>query len=415
MKRSVLFFIAVRHVLARPRQSLVSTLGIVLGVGFFLAIAGLMQGSQSDFIRRLVDTSPHITISDQFRQPHMQPVETMFAGGAIDLRSAKPATEPRGIRGYERILETVRAIPGARATPVLTGQAIVNGAGGNVGLVLNGMIPSQMRGITTVADHMVAGSVDDLSAATNGIIIGDALAKRLGASLGSTMSLSAGDGRSHFLRIVGLFHAGNTAYDEGQGFVSLRRAQALLDRPNRVNTVIVKLADPYQAQQVAAVLEKNSGYKSVSWQEATEDLMASLAIRNVIVYAVVGAVLVVAAFGIYNVISTIVLEKRRDIAILKSMGFLARDIQWIFLCEGVLVGLVGSLAGVLLGTLLMLALGNVTFRYPGSTEPYPLPVDWGAAGFLIAVSFAMLASALAALLPARKAATVNPADVLRGS
>jgi lipoprotein-releasing system permease protein len=411
----VLFLIATKHVLARQRQSIVSTLGIVLGVAFFLAIAGLMQGSQSDFIRRLIDTSPHITISDEFRLPRPQPVDTMYASGAVDLRSAKPATEPRGIRGYERILEMLRAIPGTRASPVLSGQALVRIAGTDVAVTLSGMIPSQVRDVTVIADDMVAGSIDALAADTNGVIIGDALAKRLAIGVGGTMSLAAGDGQPHFLQVVGLFHTGRMNYDESQAFLNLKRVQSLLGRPARVNSIIVKLADPYQARAIASRIERSAGYKSVSWQEATEDLMASLAIRNVIVYAVVGAVLVVAALGIYNVISTTVMEKRRDIAILKSIGFRARDIQLIFLFEGLLLGIAGSVLGLMLGAALMWSLGKVTMKYPGTSEDYPLPVDWSIFVFLIGLAFAMGASLSAAFLPARKGARVNPAEILRGS
>jgi len=412
---ATLLRIALKHVLARRRQSVVSTLGIILGVAFFLAIAGLMQGSQSDFIRRLIDSSPHITISDDFRQPRAQPVETVFGAGAVELRGAKPATEPRGIRGYERILEALRAIPGTRASPVLGGQALVRIGGTDVAVALSGMIPSEVNDVTVIAEDMVAGSIDALEANTNGIIIGDVLAKRMALSLGGVVSLSVGDGQAHFLQIVGLFHTGRMNYDESQAFLNLKRAQSLLQKPNRVNSIIVKLSDPYQARAVAAQVEASGGYKSVSWQEATEDLMASLAIRNVIVYAVVGAVLVVAALGIYNVISTTVMEKRRDIAILKSIGFHGRDIQIVFLFEGLLLGIAGSAVGLVLGAGLMWALGRVTMKYPGSSEPFALPVDWSLWVFLLGLSFALGASLFAAFLPARKGAAVNPAEILRGA
>ncbi len=143
--------------------------------------------------------------------------------------------------------------------------------------------------------------------------------------------------------------------------------------------------------------------------------MASLAIRNVIVYAVVGAVLVVAALGIYNVISTIVMEKRRDIAILKSIGFHGRDIQLVFVMEGLLLGIAGSAVGLIFGAGLMWLLGRVTMKYPGSSEPIALPVDWSLWVFLLGLAFAMGASLFAAFLPARKVARVNPAEILRGA
>jgi lipoprotein-releasing system permease protein len=219
----------------------------------------------------------------------------------------------------------------------------------------------------------------------------------------------------HTFKIVGLFHTGRANYDDTQAFADLKRVQALLHRPNRANTIIVKLDDPYQAQAVAAEIEGRFGYKSVSWQEANEDLMSTLTTRNVIMYTVVSAVLVVAAFGIYNVISTVVLEKQRDIAILKSIGFRARDIRRIFLIQGFLLGLAGSAVGLPFGAALMWALMQVKLKFPGSTDAVPLPIGWSWQQFAIAAAFAVAAALSAGFLPARKGARVHPVDILRGA
>jgi lipoprotein-releasing system permease protein len=132
-------------------------------------------------------------------------------------------------------------------------------------------------------------------------------------------------------------------------------------------------------------------------------------------YTVVSAVLVVAAFGIYNVISTVVMEKRRDIAILKSMGFRARDIQVVFVLEGLILGIAGSIFGLLLGAAFMYGLGRIVMKFPGASEPLRMPMDWSVLQFVIAAAFAMAAALLAAFLPARRGASVHPAEILRGS
>ena len=203
--------------------------------------------------------------------------------------------------------------------------------------------------------------------------------------------------------------------DEGQAFVLLKRAQALLGRENRVNRVIIQLADPYDARSTAQTIEAATGYKSVSWVEASEDILSLLLVRNVIMYSVVSAILVVAAFGIYNTISTIVMEKTRDIAIMKAMGFHARDLERIFLLEGVIVGVLGSALGVLLGLVLMQVLGQVAIRPPGVSEVVHLPVWWGAEQYALAILFAMLSCLAASYLPARRAGSVHPVDILRGA
>ena len=407
--------IALKHLLARRRQSLVSLSGIVLGVAFFLAVSSLMQGSEHDFIRRLVDNSPHITIQDEFRYARLQPVQQLYPEGAIEIRRVKPLTETRGIRGYPQILDDLRTLPALRASPVLVGQALVSFAGKDIAVSLNGMIPAEVNDVTTIPNYMVAGSVDALIANPDGIVLGDALVHKLSLALGENVTVTAPTGEVHTFKILGLFHTGRADYDNTQTFADLKRVQALLKRLNRANTIILKLSDPQRAHVMADEIERRFGYKSVSWQEANEDLMSTLTTRNIIMYTVVSAVLIVAAFGIYNVISTVVLEKQRDIAILKSMGFRARDIRHIFLIQGVLLGLAGSAVGLPLGAGLMLGLMQIRLKFPGSSDPVPLPIDWNWPQFAIAAGFAMCAALCAGLLPARKAASVQPVDVLRGA
>lgn len=409
------FSIAIRHLFARKRQSLVSIMGIVLGVAFFLAISSLMQGSESDFIRRLVDNTPHITVMDEFREPRVQPVFETFPAGAVEIRRVKPLTETRGIRGYEQLLAHLRQQKGLLASPVLQGQALVSFAGRDVAITLNGMVPAEVKGVTTIEDDMIEGSIDDLIANPDGIVIGAELARKLSLTLGENITVAAPNGQTRAFKILGVFRTGRASYDESQTFAAIKRVQALLDRANRANSIIIKLPDPYSARDVAARIESSAGYKSVSWQEASEDIMNTLAIRNIIMYTVVSAVLVVAAFGIYNVISTVVMEKQRDIAIMKSMGFRAGDMQQVFVIQGALLGLMGNLLGLPLGCAIMAGLMRITLKPPGSTEAVQMPIDWGWPQFVIAGAFAFAAAVAAAYLPARKAARVQPVDILRGS
>lgn len=406
--------IALKHILARKRQSIVSLSGIVIGVAFFLAISSLMQGSQNDFIERLVDTAPHITVSDEYRDADIQPVTQRFPDAAIELRSVKPQYETRGIRGYRQILADLKAMPGVRASAVQSGQAILSFAGRDTSINLSGVIPADLRDVTTIAEDMVEGSVDDLISNRNGIIVGAELLRKQSLSYGDTITLAASTGQVRSFKIVGVFRTGRADYDEVQAFADIKRVQAMMDRANRANSIIIKLDDPNKAQVMAADLEARIGYKSVSWQEATEDLLSTLVIRNIIMYSVVSAVLIVAAFGIYNVISTIVMEKQRDIAILKSMGFRARDIRRIFLIQGALLGFAGVIAGIPFGCGLMYALMQIEFKPPGLTEPVGMPLDWGLSQFVIAGGFAFFSALFASYLPARKGAAVMPIHILRG-
>jgi len=413
--RAVLSAIALRHLLARPRQTLVSLMGIVLGTAFFLGISAMMQGSEADFIRRLIDNSPHITIQDQYRNPRLQPMAQLFPGAMIQMHRIKPETETRGIRNYLQALDFLRDIKGVKASPMLSGQGLVSFAGKDEALSLNGMIPNDINSVSTIGSYITEGSIKDLAGNSDGIIIGSELARILSLERGQSITVSAATGQRHTFKIVGIFHTGRAAFDQSQVFLALKRVQSLLNRPNRANQIIVKLENPNTAQTLAARVEAQLGYKSVSWQEASEDIMSTLKLRNIIMYSVVSAVLLVAAFGIYNVISTVVMEKRRDIAILKSMGFHARDIQTIFLLEGVLLGGFGCLLGLPLGAAIMYALGRLQFKFPGSTQLTGMPIDWSWQQFAIAGAFALAAATGAALLPAHKAAGLKPVDILRGA
>lgn len=409
---NLLLSIALKHLLSRKRQSLVSLLGIILGTGFFLAISSLMVGSEKDFLRRLVDNSPHITISDDFRSPRIQPAEKGLA--AIEIRNVKPFRETRGIRGYGEILDFLRSTPGTQASEMLIGQGLVTFAGKDTGVTLNGVIPEDLRLVSTIEQYLISGKVDDLITNPDGVLLGSELAKNLAIKKGDIFTVVGPSGTVRNLKVLGIFRTGRRSYDETQAFIHITRAQSLLDRVNRINSIIVKIPKPSEALSLSREIEKRFMYKSISWQEASEDLLSTFKIRNTIMYTVVSAVLIVAAFGIYNVISTVVLEKQRDIAILKSIGFEPNDILQIFLLQGIILGLVGCAFGLPFGMGLMGALMSIKFTPPGSTQVVGMPIDWGVWQFLIAISFALGASILAAYLPARKAASVNPVEIIRG-
>ena len=407
--------VALAHLVHRRRSTLVSLMGITLGVGFFLAVSALMRGSEKDFIKRLIDNSAHITVMDQYRAPRVQPAELRWPGAVVAISNVKPQVETRGIRGYRSKLDEIEAIPGVRIAPVLHGSAVLTFAGQQQGVSLSGVVPARMKTVSTIGEKMVVGTLDDLAAASNGIIIGQGLADKFQLRVGSAVSVVSGSAGSRTMKVVGIFRTGNAGYDEGETFTLLKRAQVILERPNRVNRFIIQLADPQSAREVASRIERSIGYKSVSWIEASEDILSLLLVRNIIMYSVVSAILVVASFGIYNTISTIVMEKTRDIAILKSMGFRAREIQRIFVLQGSIIGTLGSSFGLLLGFAMMHVLEQIELKPPGVSDVVHLPVWWGPEQYLLAAGFAMLSCVGAAYLPARRAGRLQPVDILRGA
>ena len=227
------------------------------------------------------------------------------------------------------------------------------------------------------------------------------------------MAATSARGGTRSLKVVGLFERGRGQLGSSSGYVLLREAQSLTGRPFVINRIGVRLDDPYIADAVARRIEARYGYKAESWQERSADFLSLLLTRNIIMYTVVSAILLVASFGIYTVVSNSVADKQRDIAILRSMGFSAGDLQWIFVAEGMALACIGVVAGWALGFTLMQILGSLEFPIRGRIET--LPLDRSFIQYAVSAAASLTSAIIAAWIPARKAARVDPVDILRGA
>lgn len=409
---SLVFEIALTHIRSRARQTAVAVAGVATGVGFSIMMASLMVGSQDDFMRQLIDALPHIAVSDERRDPPRQPAETEFA--AAQIFGLTPEERRKGIKNP---LATMAALEGwvpGEVAPSTKTQGIIRYAGRDVAVSITGIDPLREPRVSALPRHMRGATIAALYRATNAIILGDRLAQKLGARVGANITVQTSEGVQIGAQVVGLFHSGVRSVDESSAYVLLKTAQILSKQTGLINELRVRVADPMAAGTVAQRIEQQTGYKSVSWQEAHEELLSSFVIRNVIMYTVVGAILLVASFGTYNIISTITHEKARDIAIMKSLGLRERTVRTIFVLEALIIGLAGALAGFLLGYILCLLLGTVEIRSP-FMDTNRLPLVYEPLHYLIAGGVALLSSFAAGYAPARKAARVHPVDIIRGA
>jgi lipoprotein-releasing system permease protein len=356
-------------------------------------------------------------MKDEFRRPDLQPVELAFAGGAVEVRGVKPRDTVRGIREAGAKLAAIEAMPGVAVAPMLRGPALLRYGARDTSVSIGGIDPERERRVTNIEKDMTEGRLEDLRSTANGVIVGIGVAQRLGAKVGDTVTAISPAGVTQPFRIVGIIATGVTAIDASEAYVLLRLAQVLLDRPNVINSLRIRLDDVREAEPLARRLESVFRYRTESWEESNRNILGLFVIQNAIMYSVVGAILLVAAFGIYNIISTVVHEKARDIAILKSLGFRAADIQRIFVLEGAIVGVAGAIAGWGVGIGLIEALAQVRFDQVG-------PVIQGRSGFLLArewwpylagAVFALVAATVAAFIPARRASRLNPVEIVRGA
>jgi len=411
----LLIDIALAHLRNRKRQTVVSLLGVSLGVGFFIAIAAMMQGFQSYFIEKVIDVAPHIEMKDEYRSPPPQPVEKLYAGGAIGLTGVKPKDEPRGIKQARAKVAELDRLPGVQASGYLTGEIILRYGAKDVSGSIVGIEPEREREVSKIEEDLVAGKLDNLYSTANGLLIGEGLARKLAAEMGDTVTALSPAGVILKMKIVGVFSTGIVELDNFRVYALLKKVQVLQDRPNVINRIRLRLDDVDQAESMARRIERRYGYRSESWQEANQNVLGIFVIQNGIMYSTTGAILLVAAFGIFNIISTVVLEKTRDIAILKSLGFTSGDVEWIFVAEGLLVGVAGALLGWALGYAMSRGLGAVQFEIEGFIRSEGFILDYNPWHYAISAVMAILAATFAAYLPARKAARVYPVDIIRSA
>ncbi len=407
--------IALQHLLHRRRQTLVSLLGVALGVAFFIAISAMMQGFQRDFVARIIDVQPHIIIKDEVREAPMQPVERAYPGGAVSLRGLKPMEEVRGIRGARNILATLEDLPGVHVAPALSGNLLLRFGGKDLSVNVTGIDPARERKVTHIEKDLLSGSLDALYTTSNAIILGEGVAKKGGIRSGDLISAVSPVGVVLKMKVVGIFSSGITLMDNFDTYVLLKKAQVLQNRTNVVNRVNLRLDDVELAAPLAAQVERQFGYRSEPWQEQSRNVLGIFVIQNAIMYSTVGAILIVACFGIFNVISTVVFEKTKDIGILKSIGFRDRDIRRIFVTEGLIVGVIGTVIGWGLGWGLIEFMASLHFEMEGFVRAqgfilYRTPVH-----YMVSAAMAIASATLAAWVPARRASRLNPVDIVRGS
>ena len=241
--------IALGHLRRRRRQTLVSILGVALGVGFFVAVNALMRGFQQYFVAQIIDVAPHVVMKDEFRRPGVQPVHRRLLSGP---RSPSPASSRgpsrAGIRNARAKIEAIEALPGVAVAPTLTGQAILRYGTRDVTATILGIEPERERRVTNIEKDLIHGRLADLRSSANALILGVGIADRLGAAVGNSVSVISPVGVTQLMKIVGLVQTGITSIDTSQGYALLKTAQVLQDRVNIVNQIRMRVDDVTRAE-----------------------------------------------------------------------------------------------------------------------------------------------------------------------
>lgn len=418
MRLLPLFKIARRHLGHSLFRTALSVTGVAIGDCFMVLLAALMAGFEAKFVDETVESSPHVTVLDEFRDPPDEFAGWLSerTGGVVSVASAHPRERLYRIKKPYETLAAIEARPGVAAAALnVVGTAILNFGNREVGAALVGIDPEAQDRVVATDTYMTEGSLSELHSASGAIVLGSGLAERLGVRRGDTIGAALRSGGSaRALRVVGVFKTGIVPVDAVRAYTLVGLSQQLLGLGRDVNRIVVRLDDHTQAQDVAADLEAAVGYRSESWQEQNESFLSLFNIQTVITYVVTSGITIVAAFGILNVLIMLVLEKLPEIAMLKSMGYTAADVTVVFLVEGLAIGFMGVVFGSIGGYWLQQALTTVPIPMKGLIEIEHLIFVDPLRVYLIAAGVSFASTIFASCVPALRAGRLDPVVTLRG-
>jgi len=270
--------------------------------------------------------------------------------------------------------------------------------------------------LSNIKDNIIEGLPEDLNNNSNGILLGSGLAKKMSLSVGDRVQISTINGSVFPLKIVGIYQSGIAEIDNIQSFANLKTVQRILGEvQNYITDINVKLYDIEKAVGMATQLESQFDIKATDIKEANAQFETGSNIRNLITYAVSITLLIVAGFGIYNILNMLIYEKMKDIAILKATGFSGTDVQLIFMSQALIIGIVGGLLGLIIGYGLSVLIDNTPFETDALPTITTYPVNYNPLYYLIGFVFAFISTFVAGYLPSNKAKKIDPVRIIRGT
>lgn len=409
MRLPVNFEIASTHVLKGIRQTFVAALGVSLGVALYLFMNSLDSGF-SEFSRdNIFESNAHLKI---YRDDALsQPLASNQPEKISVIVNPQITTASKSLINPEALLQNVKDEPYITNAIMQVdytvfynkGKTQVKGTGIGVDILeYNNMFNTQ--------DKMVAGNLQALDSDLNGVIIGTGLSEKLSLNLGDNVSMSSSYGVNKVLRVVGIFEFGNKQLDETRSYVNISTAQQFLkESPSYVNTIYANTVDSEKTSFYADLLSQITEYSVEDWKTTNEDILSQDNTRETMLNAISSSILVLAGFIIFNILSSTISQKIDDIAILKATGFTGRDVITIFIIEALMMGIIGTLVGLALGSVLIFALSKV---YMGGPVGY-FPIDFQFPLYVQSFFLGVLMTLLAGYFPSRKASHVDPVDIFR--
>ena len=411
--------IALRHLTGKRRQMALVIAGVAVGSMVMILTFGLAEGVITDIKNKIIDISPLITIKGEKVEgkPRLLMSSSPYSGNHFEIVSRIVPDEKKEVKPYTEVVSLVDELPGIDAvSPFVATRGVLRHTTLSRPCFVKGIIPGREAKIGKLEQNVVTGSLNELSYTKNGILLGTGLAEKIGAHYHDIVRFTGENGKVYDLVVVGIFASGFGAVDDNNSYINLRLAQTINGFPeNVVSAVGIHTASLAAVAPLSKEISGLSGYKTETWEEANANLLSLFERNNNITFFLVVFVFVVAGFGIANVLITIVLQKQRDIAVMKSMGVSVRSLEMIFLAEGMILGIVGAIIGAVAGHYLTNLISALPISYGPSavvrgnhivTVQKPI-------FYVLTTLFAIVVSAISGYGPARRAARLKPVDILR--
>lgn len=400
------WFVALRYLRDGKGQTVLILAAISVGIAVVVFLSALIGGLQVSLIAKTLGSQPHVTLRLPREAPRALTQPTRQLAIARNMQVA--AQRLRSIDQWPTIVARVERAPGVTAVSAMVrGAAFGIRGSAKTPIVVSGVEPERFLRIIDLRRRITAGHFD---VDGSNVTIGSALAAYLGVTIGDKFRITTTEGVEDTVVVAGIFSLGNKAIDEAWLFASLRHAQSLYALPGGATSIELKVADVFDAERIATEVQDRTGLEAESWMRRNAELLTGLSAQNSSKWLIEFFVVLAVALGIASVLIVSVVQKSRQIGILRAVGTPSRRVLGVFLIQGGVLGLLGAFIGSALGALLAKLFEGLAREADGSPR---FPVQLTPALFAGATLLATGIGVLAAVIPARRAARLDPAVAIR--
>ncbi len=402
--------------LARWKQTLIAAIGVTFSITMFITLLSFMSGLNDLLDNLILNRTPHIRLYNEVKPAEVQPADLAMANAYNFISSVKPKNELLKIHNSGAIMQALKADARVKGiAPKITTQVFYNVGSTDLTGVINGIDVEAENKLFFFQDNVIAGNSADLKIIPNSIILGKAAADNMLARIGDVIQVTTTRGERMQLKVVGYFQSGLLDVDKVQSYASIATVQQLLGESSAYITDIqIRLNDMTTAPQVATEYRSLFGVEALDIQTANAQFETGSSVRTLISYSVGIVLLIVAGFGIYNILNMMIYEKMDSIAILKATGFSGKDVNRIFIGIALTIGIFGGALGLLFGLGLSAIIDQVPFNTASIPTVTTYPINYNPQFYIIGAVFSLVTTYFAGYFPSRKASKIDPVIIIRG-